>query len=205
VRLLAVQAGRQGFVGVRAGVVFDAQLLACLAAPAFADDGQGGLRGRFFQQLDTGLEMHGMGQALLQGRDVHDPGQRLGALLGGRKMQRATMITMHLHRGHWRDRGSQLGIVSGVQPPVAGPGTHRLQQSAGIAVDGVGPDIRCAWCRARWCDQGHLQTVARQQEGQGLANDAGATHDDVGPAATAGAGRTGVHGGILGAGHNRAA
>jgi len=76
----AAQAGGHGLVRVRADLVGQPEFVAGGAAFAFADHRERSGRG-FRQALDAALEMHGMGQSLFQRRNVHDPGQRLAALV----------------------------------------------------------------------------------------------------------------------------
>ena len=167
VRVFALQPGGDGVLGVGGDFEIHAELGPGAAGAPFAHHRQGSVHGGL-HHLYLGLVAHGFGQTLLQGRHVHNPGQRLGALGGCVEVHRAILVAKHVHAGYGRG-------VLWVRPAAQG-----FKQGAGCGVQCVRAHIGC--CGSLRCGVGyqcHTQALACQQQGQGAADDAGPTDTNV--------------------------
>ena len=167
----AAQACSDRLLGIGLAAEVNSQLAAGAAVAPLADHLERCAAGGF-EQGDLWLKADRLCQLRFKHRHIHDPGQARHLQLLGAKINFAASITLDLHGAHF----------SGVQ--CVGPAAQRLQQLARASVQGVGPKVSLAgasgadaWCRAS--HQAYAQAIARQQQGQGLPNDASAADANV--------------------------
>ena len=156
---LAHQPRGDRVLGVGGDVEFGTELGARAAGAAFAHHGERGVHGRG-DRLHQRLKAHGICQARLQRGHVHDPGQRVVALLGRVKAHLAVLVGVRLHLQHGR---RMLRV---------GPAAHGFQQRARGGVARIGAHVAVGGGALRRAHQRHAQAVARQQECQGAAHHA---------------------------------